>query len=155
MIRGPLPGSCGGALALLRFTLPAGVIIDAADLRKLIARADLLRAAIVIAMLTLTLAAPCPGAVWLLAGAVFLFGAAEGLRDHAAQTVLPAIVPAGDLERANRQLWSSEQLTGPFIGPPLAGLPFSVDAALLILAAGLVWMMSPPACVPGPGFAAR
>lgn len=47
-----------------------------------------------------------------------------------------------------------EQLTGQFIGPPLAGiliaagigLPFGLDIAALVLAAGFVWLiaMQPP-----------
>ncbi len=67
------------------------------------------------------------------------------LRDNAAQTILPAIVDKADLEAANGQMWSAEQLMGQFIGPPLAGLligigiavPFGLDAAMLALAA--VW----------------
>jgi MFS family permease len=105
---------------------------------------------IVLAILMLAMNEQARGAVWVLAGLAFILGSAEVLRDNAAQTMLPSIVDPEDLERANGQLWSSEQLTGQFIGPPLAGLliaagigiPFGVDAALLVLAAGLVWMIS-------------
>jgi MFS family permease len=142
--------AAAGRLPWLFFSIPAGVIVDRTDRRKLIARADLLRAAIVLAILFLALGAPSAGAVWLLAGLAFLLGAAEVLRDNAAQTILPALVAADDLEAANGQMWSVEQLTGQFIGPPLAGfliaigigLPFGVDVAALVLAAGLVWMIS-------------
>ncbi|WP_136444087.1 MFS transporter [Pacificoceanicola onchidii] len=142
--------AAAGRLPWLLFAVPAGVIIDRADHRKLIARTDLLRAAIVLAILMLAMNEPVAGAVWVLAGLAFLLGSAEVLRDNAAQTMLPSIVEADDLEVANGQLWSSEQLTGQFIGPPLAGvliaagigIPFGVDAALLVLAAGLVWMIS-------------
>ena len=132
------------------FAIPAGVIADRSDHRKLIARADLLRAGIVLAILMLALNDHVPGAVWVLAGLAFLLGSAEVLRDNAAQTILPSVVEAKDLEAANGQLWSMEQLTGQFIGPPLAGIliavgigvPFGLDVALLVLAAGLVWMIS-------------
>ena len=142
--------AAAGRVPWLLFAIPAGVVIDGADHRKLIARADLVRAAIVVAILLLAMNAPDEGGVWVLAGLAFLLGSAEVLRDNAAQTMLPSIVDASDLEAANGQLWSSEQLTGQFIGPPLAGLliaagigiPFGVDAALLVLAAGLVWMIS-------------
>lgn len=142
--------AAAGRLPWLFFAIPAGVIIDRTDHRKLIARADLLRAAIVMAILMLALNDHVPGAVWLLAGLAFLLGSAEVLRDNAAQTILPAIVDSKDLETANGQLWSTEQLTGQFIGPPLAGLliaagigiPFGLDVALLVLAAGLVWMIT-------------
>ncbi len=142
--------AAAGRLPWLLFAIPAGVVIDKADLRKLIARADLLRAAIVVAILMLAMSKEVQGAVWVLAGLAFLLGSAEVLRDNAAQTMLPSIVESKDLEVANGQLWSSEQLTGQFIGPPLAGvliamgigIPFGFDAALLVLAAGLVWMIS-------------
>lgn len=144
--------AAAGRLPWLVFALPAGVIIDRTDRRKLIARADLLRAGIVLAILMLALGTPVPGAVWALAGLAFLLGSAEVLRDNAAQTILPAIVPPADLEAANGQLWSAEQLTGQFIGPPLAGLligagialPFGLDVAALVLAAGLVWLITLP-----------
>ena len=144
--------AAAGRLPWLFFALPAGVIIDRADRRKLIARADLLRAAIVTAIMVLALGSPQPAAVWALAGLAFLLGSAEVLRDNAAQTILPAIVAPQDLEAANGQMWSAEQLTGQFIGPPLAGLligtgialPFGLDAAALVLAAGLVWLITLP-----------
>ena len=142
--------AAAGRLPWLFFAIPAGVIIDNSDHRKLIARADILRAAIVAAIMMLAMSAHSEGAIWVLAALAFLLGSAEVLRDNAAQTMLPSIVETKDLEVANGQLWSSEQLTGQFIGPPLAGLliaagigiPFGLDAALLVLAAGLVWMIS-------------
>ncbi len=142
--------AAAGRLPWLFFAIPAGVIVDSADQRKLIARTDLLRAVIVVAILALAMNDQATGAVWILAGLAFLLGSAEVLRDNAAQTMLPSIVASEDLERANGQLWSSEQLTGQFIGPPLAGvliaagigIPFGVDVALLVLAAGLTWMIS-------------
>lgn len=144
--------AAAGRLPWLVFALPAGVIIDRADRRRLIAGADMLRAAIVFAIMLLALGTPMPGAVWVLAGLAFLLGSAEVLRDNAAQTILPAIVAPGDLEAANGQMWSAEQLTGQFVGPPLAGLligvgialPFGLDVAALVLAAGLVWLISLP-----------
>ncbi|MEP0963988.1 MAG: MFS transporter [Roseobacter sp.] len=137
-------------LPWLLFAIPAGVIIDRADHKSLIARADLLRAVIVVAILLLAMNDTVQGGVWVLAGLAFLLGSVEVLRDNAAQTILPSIVDSKDLEAANGQLWSSEQLTGQFIGPPLAGVliaagigvPFGLDAALLVLAAGMVWMIS-------------
>lgn len=153
--------AAAGRLPWLLFALPAGVIIDRTDRRKLIARADLLRAAIVLAIMMLALADPVAGAIWVLVGLAFVLGSAEVLRDSAAQTILPAIVEPEDLEAANGQLWSTEQLTGQFIGPPLAGvliaagigLPFGLDAALLVLAAGLVWLISlPPQVSINPSF---
>ncbi|MGR3495642.1 MFS transporter [Citreimonas sp.] len=82
----------------------------------------------------------------------FLFGSAEVIRDNAAQTILPSIVAHGDLERANGQMWSAEQITGQFIGPPVAGiliatsvaLPFGVDASIYALSTALIWLIARP-----------
>ena len=64
-------------------------------------------------------------------------------RDNAAQTVLPVLVESRDLEKANGQIWSIEQVMGSFVGPPLAGLliaiavpvPFGFDAVMFGLSA--------------------
>lgn len=142
--------AAAGRLPWLLFSIPAGVVVDRVDRKKLIARADLMRAAIVTSILALALGAPGPEAIWALTGLAFLLGAAEVLRDNAAQTILPSIVAGSDLEAANGQMWSVEQLTGQFLGPPLAGVvialgvavPFGLDAAALVLAAGLVWLIT-------------
>lgn len=142
--------AAAGRLPWLLFSVPAGVVVDHSDRRKLIVRADLLRAIFVTAILALALSEPFAGAVWALAGLAFLLGAAEVIRDNAAQTILPSIVSGDDLETANGQLWSIEQLAGQFVGPPVAGLlialgiglPFGIDIAALVLAAGIVWLIA-------------
>ena len=142
--------AAAGRLPWLLFAIPAGVVIDRVDRRTLIARADLLRAIIAFAIMVLAMQDHDAGAVWLLAGLAFLLGSAEVIRDNAAQTILPSIVASEDLEKANGQLWSTEQLTGQFIGPPLAGvligagiaIPFGMHAVFLTLAAGLVWLIT-------------
>ncbi|WP_105370848.1 MFS transporter [Neorhizobium huautlense] len=144
--------AAAGSMPWLLFALPSGVIIDRTDRRKLIARADMIRAGIVTAIMMLALSEPVAGAVWLLAGLAFLLGSAEVMRDNAAQTILPSIVAPADLEVANGQMWSAEQLIGQFIGPPLAGVliglgiavPFGLDGAALVFAAGMVWLITLP-----------
>ena len=81
-----------------------------------------------------------------------MLGLAEVVRDNAAQTVLPSVVAKSDLERANGQLWSIEQIMGAFIGPPLAGFliawavpaPFVLDTLSFALAAGMVFFIAIP-----------
>jgi MFS family permease len=110
--------------------LPAGLVTDRVDRRRLIVGMDALRAlAFLGAALALWLALPlgdapsegvsAPGLYVALVVAALVVGGAEVFRDNAAQTMLPALVPPDRLERANGQLWSAELLTNSLIGPAL------------------------------------
>lgn len=150
-----------GRLPWFLFALPAGVWTDRVDRRLLIIRADLVRLTLTICIVAMTLSIPASpiaegggtGMVLSLAAIAFLLGSAEVVRDNAAQTVLPSIVAPKDLERANGQMWSAEQVMGRFVGPPLAGLliaagiavPFGFNATTLALSIGIVWLISLPA----------
>jgi MFS family permease len=80
----------------------------------------------------------------------FLFGLAEVLRDNSAQTLMPSVVEAENLEKANGRMWSAESLTNSFIGPPLGSLligiaiylPFFVDAGSFFVAVALIASIS-------------
>ncbi|MCP3938481.1 MAG: MFS transporter [Actinomycetia bacterium] len=148
-------------LPWLLFSLPAGVITDRVDRRRLMVSMDSVRAA-----LTLGVAAfvawkssglPGPAELESVSGtnvsmyvvvlvATLLLGCAEVLRDNASQTFLPAVVDKDDLEKANGRLWSAELVANSFAGPPLGSLligvafalPFFVDAATFAVAAGIV-----------------
>ncbi len=149
-----------GRLPWLLFALPAGVVTDRADRRRLMVRADLARMVLTLGIVTMVLSLPAlplaagagTAAIFSLALVAFLLGTAEVLRDNAAQTVLPSIVDHADLERANGQMWSAEQVMGQFAGPPLAGaliaagvaLPFGFDAMTFAVAAALVWLVVLP-----------
>jgi MFS family permease len=140
--------------------LPAGLVTDRVDRRRLILAMDGVRAvAFTGAALALWLAlplAPAPAdgisSPWLYAAlllAALVVGGAEVFRDNAAQTMLPALVPQDRLERANGQLWSAELLTNALIGPALGAfliglwlpLAFGLNAAAyglaMLLVAGL------------------
>lgn len=83
---------------------------------------------------------------------------AEVVRDNAAQTLMPSVVPSDDLERANGRLWTVETVVGRFVGPPLAGFliayalpaPFLLDAVAFGFAAFLVWCIALPPRVSPP-----
>lgn len=154
-----------GRLPWLLFSLPAGVWTDRADRRKMMVRADLVRMGLTLGVVGLILSGPTlpqpagagAGMILTLAALNFLLGTAEVLRDNAAQTLMPEIVVPADLERANGQMWSAEQVMNQFVGPPLAGaligfgvaLPFGLDAATFAIAAALVAMLTlPPATLP-------
>lgn len=143
-------------LPWLLFSIPAGVWTDRVDRRRLMVQADLFRMLLTFGIVAMILSVPSfppdQGGLFIagLCGVAFLLGAAEVVRDNAAQTVLPSVVPKEALEQANSQLWSIEQIMGSFVGPPLAGLliafavpaPFALDALSFVLAAGLVWCMA-------------
>lgn len=150
-------------LPWLIFTLPAGVITDRQDRRRLMVRMDLLRGAVtaVVAVVVLTTSnLPKPSQVDQVVGtraglyvailaAVLLLGFAEVLRDNSAETILPAVVAPDQLERANGRMWSMEMVANTFAGPPLGSLllsvsfflPFVVDAGSFFAAAGLVALL--------------
>jgi MFS family permease len=135
------------------FALPAGVITDRYDHRRILVSADCVRVVLSIALLVLALAAG-PGTlpVPIMTGLSFLMGSAEVLRDNTAQTFLPSVVEKSQLEQANGALWSTEQLAGQFIGPPLAGLliglsvalPFGLHGGLLATGIALTLAMTLP-----------
>lgn len=152
-------------LPWLIFTLPAGVITDRVDRKKLIVAMDVARMLITVgvALSVLTLGADLvapddPSAVaagtaengalllTVLYASALLFGFAEVLRDNAAQTILPSIVDADQLETANGRMWGAEMVMNSFVGPPLGGvliavgfsIPFFVDAGTFGVAAALI-----------------
>jgi MFS family permease len=149
-----------GRLPWFLFALPAGVLTDRGDRRRLMVRADFMRLVLTLMVVALALS-PGTGSQAIIALTVltFLLGSAEVLRDNAAQTLLPSIVDKADLESANGQMWSAEQVMGQFIGPPLAGLlialgiavPFGFDAASFAIAALLIWMVALPPRIRRPG----
>ena len=154
-------------LPWLIFTLPAGVITDRVDRRKIMVSMDVIRAGltIVVGFTVLARQGALPAPEEIAAGlelttdaalytvlllAALFFGFAEVLRDNAAQTILPAIVEPGALEKANGQMWGVEMVANSFVGPPLGSLligvafavPFFFDAGTFAVAAALVWIIS-------------
>jgi MFS family permease len=164
-------------LPWLLFTLPAGVITDRHDRRRLMVGANAIRfvltAVVAIAVLARGGALPAPdevdsvvGTEWfiylVLLGATLLLGTCEVLHDNSAQTFLPAVVDDPDLEQANGQMYAAEIVANQFIGPPLASLllvtgfvlPIVFDAGSFAAAAGLVFAITvtkqAPAAPAGP-----
>lgn len=142
------------------FSLPAGLLIDRIDRRKVILAADTIRliayaAAALVVWQALPLDPPPLRGTdqselfVLIAICAMAVGAAEVLRDNAAQTILPALIPEQHLEKANGRLWSVEMVMNMFVGTALAGvligislaLPFAVNAIALALAILLVFSL--------------
>ncbi len=153
-------------LPWLLFSLPAGVITDRLDRKKLIVSMDLSRGILIMLIggLVFLQQDSLPGLndlatvelktnylmYFVLLIATFLAGCAEVLRDNSAQTVLPSIVQKDQLEKANGRLWSAEAVMNTFVGPPLGSLiigiaiflPFFVNAGTFFIAAALIASIS-------------
>ncbi len=152
-------------LPWLLVTLPAGVVTDRVDRRKLIVATDAIAFALTLAVALVVLigegalrdpaelasgaADTPPGAGLAIAGlyaAAFLLGCAEVFRDNSSQTLMPSLVRPAQLERANGRLQGAELVMNSFVGPPAAGvllaisfsLPFFIDAATFGVAAVLI-----------------
>ncbi|RWX78893.1 MFS transporter [Neorhizobium lilium] len=134
-------------LPWLLFSLPAGVITDRFDRRRLVIAMDAFRCGMLLALgLAVFLTTPIEASVggspptaslyWFLLGSALVVGFAEVLRDNAAQTLMPAIVPPSRLEAANGRLWSVEVLGNSLIGPPLAGILLALALPLSFFANG-------------------
>lgn len=155
-------------LPWLFFTLPAGVLTDRFDRRKIIVAMDIARGilALTVAITVTTQANKLPdldqvGTItsletnWplyiTLIVTALLFGCAEVLRDNSAQTLLPSVVEEKQLENANGKLWSVEFVMNSFIGPPLGSfilgiaifLPFYFDSTTFFISAALIATLIP------------
>jgi MFS family permease len=109
-------------------SLPAGALVDRYDRATLMWRAQAVQAAVVTAVAVLVVVRAAN--VELLALAGLLLGSAEVIFSNAAQSVLPALVPAELLPRANGSQQISLTVGESFLGPPAGSLLFAAAAAL-------------------------
>ncbi|HET7013368.1 MAG TPA: MFS transporter [Streptosporangiaceae bacterium] len=112
----------------LLLSLPAGALVDRRDRVALMWRAQAVQGGIV--ALIAVLAAVGAADIGVLIAAGFGLGAAEVVFSNAAQAVLPQLVPAELLPRANGRLQVSLTVGETFVGPPLGSLLFAAGRAL-------------------------
>jgi MFS family permease len=112
----------------LVWSLPAGVIVDRYDRGMLMWRSQLVQGLIVAMIAVLLLVHEVDIALLILLG--FLLGSAEVVFSNAAQSVLPELVPAAELPKANGNLQVSLTVGETFAGPPLGGFLFAVSRML-------------------------
>ncbi|MEH0845102.1 MFS transporter [Micromonospora sp. CPCC 205711] len=137
-----------GQLPPLLFGLLGGVYADRWDRRRTMAAVDGLRATVVAGLAVAV--ATGRADLTVLAGAAFLLAGLGALFDAAAFALLPAVVPAAALPRANGRLQAGTAVAGGFLGAPLAGLlfaasaplPFALDALSFTAAALLILALS-------------
>lgn len=154
-------------LPWLLFSLPAGVITDRYERRKLMVISNTARALVTLAVGLLVLSEtdglPTPESLddpdlvittnlalyAVLLVATMILGTAEVLYDNTAQTIMPSLVAEEHLERANGRLWSAEQITNTLVGPAVGAAllaiafstPFFFDAVSFGLSALLIFLI--------------
>ncbi len=154
-------------LPWLLFTLPAGVITDRFDCKKIIVATDLARGAVTLVSTGvlfinrhefLHIKNPAHGytghsgttVIAIMMAATFILGSAEVLGNNASQTFMPGVVAQEHLHKANGQMWSAESLTNSFLGPALGSallgisiyLPFFFDAGSFFFSAALIALIT-------------
>ncbi|MCY0931121.1 MFS transporter [Streptomyces sp. H27-H1] len=126
------------------FGIPAGLLGDRVDIRKMMVRVDVARA-VVLAVLTAGILGGW-GGLPLLYVCMFLLGTGEVIGRNAAQVLVPFITPKAGLSTANARIMAVQEAGTGFVGPLLGALmfgvavalPFGVDAATFLCSAVLL-----------------
>jgi MFS family permease len=131
-------------LPWLLFSLPAGAIVDRRDRVALMWSSQAVQAVLVACVAVL--AGFGRVGIPTLAVIAFALGTCEVLFGNAAQAILPDIVPAALLHKANGNQYTVATVGQQFLGPPAGSLlfglavalPFGMDAATFALSAALL-----------------
>lgn len=115
-------------LPWLLLGLFAGVFVDRLDRGRIMVVANFVRGGAVAALAVLV--ATGNASIWALYAVMFTVMTCEVFYDLSGRAMLPALVPASGLEKANGRLVGGKTVTEDFAGAPLAGLLFVVAAAL-------------------------
>jgi MFS family permease len=131
-------------LPVLLFGVLGGAAADRFDRRRMVVVVNLVRAAVLIALVATIVSDSVNIAVVLIA--LFALGTAETFADSASSTLLPSIVAREDLGVANARMQGAFLLTNQLLTPPIGAfmfaagmaLPFAANAACFALGAVLV-----------------
>ncbi len=124
--------------------LPAGVLLDRSDRRRLAVLAQILRAASILG-LSIVIMTDRAGMGLLLFSAAMV-GVGEVLTDGGLPAIVRTLVRSDQLELANSRLATTQIVTNNFIGPPLGALlfqldpsvPFLITVVMFVVGAGLL-----------------
>jgi hypothetical protein len=112
----------------LVWSLPAGVIVDRYDRAVLMWRSQVVQGLVIAMIAVLVIVHVVDIGLLILLG--FLLGSAEVFFSNAAQSVLPELVTADQLPKANGNLQVSLTVGETFAGPPLGSLLFAASRML-------------------------
>lgn len=126
-------------LPWLAFTLFAGVWIDRVDRRKLMARVQFIRMAVVLVLALSLIWVLVP--IWVIYVTALVLTTCDVAFATAAPAILPRLVGREDLSRANSRLFGGQMLANEFAGPPIGALllslarplPFILDSASFLV----------------------
>ncbi len=125
-------------LPWLLFALHAGALADRQDRRRMMLGANLVRVALVgavVPVVALDLAS-----IWVLYLLALGVGVTETLYDTSAQSILPQVVAREQLPRANGRLFGAQVTANEFVGPPLGGVLVAAGAALSLAVPAALWL---------------
>ncbi len=137
----------------LIFGIPAGVIVDRSDRRRVMALANALRGTAAVALAVLTVVGALD-IVWLLVGTL-VFGLGETLFDNATNAVIPGVVRRDQLDRANGRIQAAQITIDSFVSQPVAGVLFAVSLALPLWAGAAGYLVPIALALALPVVAAR
>jgi predicted MFS family arabinose efflux permease len=131
-------------LPALLFGVVGGVAADRFDRRLMVVVVNLLRAAVLIALVVTIVGGTVNIALVLVA--LFVLGTAETFADSASSTLVPGLVARTDLGIANARMQGAFLLTNQLVAPPIGAflfaagmaLPFAANAAAFALGAVLI-----------------
>ena len=124
-------------LPWLLFALPVGAFVDRLDRRRLMLGANLVRAAVLTALVLAMLLGT--GSIWVLYAVALCVGTAETIYDISAQSIVPQLVRPDQLPRANGRLYAAELTANEFAGPPLAGFLVATSMVAALAAPAALW----------------
>jgi hypothetical protein len=140
--RSPFAVSAVGLAARLPWllvALPAGVIVDRHSPRPVMRWAAFSRLPLVVLAALLAVVHVLP--VWGLAVIAFTVSAGGTFVDVSSQSMLPRLVPPGDLRGANQRLQSTQRLASQLIGPVIGGYAAALGSSWGLGAAAVMYLI--------------
>lgn len=120
--------------------LPAGVIIDRFDRRRIAMVAQVFRAASLVGIGISVVSDST--SIALLAVGAFVVGIGEVLIDGGLPAVVRDVVTGDHLETANSRMRASETVSNIFIGPPLGAWLFQIDPSIPFFGAAAIYLVT-------------
>ena len=127
-------------LPFLLLGLPAGVILDRFDRRRLGLSAQVLRTGAVFGLAVIIAAGDL--SILALIITALVLGAGEVLIDGGLPALTRDIVRTEQLEVANARIAAAQTVTNLFVGPPLGALLFEIDPSLPLVVIGLLFVVA-------------